>query len=1063
MKTLIRPLVSLFVGILPYIANSQELADPIVSEEVVFEETGGLVAVEAEHFYKQTKSEVRRWYRTSENESPETGQDGDTRHITGAGNNAYLEVLPDTRATHDDRLIPGENFSNVAGELALLHYKVKFNTPGRYYVWVRAYSSGTEDNGIHVGIDGNWPETGMRLQWCEGKNSWRWESKQRTEEVHCGEPFLIYLDIERPGIHEITFSMREDGFEFDRFLLTDSKNYRPEGIGPEVRLVSGTLPEPFPEPAKPNIIFILTDDQRWDALGYSGNCIIQTPAMDALAAEGAYFRNAMVTTPICAASRASIFSGLHERTHKYTFQTGDIRSEYMEESYPVILRKAGYQTGFFGKFGVNYSEKELLFDEMEDYDRNNSYPDYRGYFYKTLGGDTVHLTRYTGQQALDFIEQAPSGKPFCLSLSFSAPHAHDGAPLQYFWQEETDHLYRDMEIPGPELGEGLYFKRLPETVRDGFNRLRWTWRFDTPEKYQHSVKGYYRMISGIDLEISKIREKLKETGMDKNTVIILMGDNGYFLGERQLAGKWLMYDNSIRVPLIIYDPRQEKHSDIEEMALNIDVPSTIVDLAGAEPPPSWHGRSLMPLVTGKDRSIHRDTVLIEHLWEFDPIPPSEGVRTRDWKYFRYINDKTSEELYHLTTDPGETLNLADDPEYQEVLRELRNRNDELARRYADPFSGVPSGLTVEWIRDPRYTLIQDPRPEFSWIVPGEAVIQKAYQVLVSSSRELSGNNIGDVWNSGQVRSGVSSDIQFGGNDLKPGTRYWWKVRIFDIDNRISEYAPVQEFMTGSFAESSVSGNNFQVERIQPQAFSRNRDGSYLADFGKDAFATLELTCRAKKKNTVRIRLGEKLNNGRVDPEPGGSIRFQEINLEIPPGEKTWRIELIPDQRNTKPGAIALPDSFPVLMPFRFAEIYGAKELEADDLTQVAYFNYFDESASSFTSSNEILDQVWDLCKYSIKATTFSGYYVDGDRERIPYEADAYLNQLSHYSVDNEYAMARKTIEYLMHHPTWPTEWQLHMAFMFYQDYMYTGNTELIERYYELLKHKTLMAFPMMTD
>ena len=132
---------------------------------------------------------------------------------------------------------------------------------------------------------------------------------------------------------------------------------------------------------RPNIIFILTDDQRWDALGYAGNPIIQTPEMDKLAKEGVYFRNAMVTTPICAASRASIFSGLYERTHKYTFQTGPIRKEFMKQAYPKLLHEAGYYTGFFGKFGVNYPEKEVMFDKIEDYDRNGRYNDYRGYFY----------------------------------------------------------------------------------------------------------------------------------------------------------------------------------------------------------------------------------------------------------------------------------------------------------------------------------------------------------------------------------------------------------------------------------------------------------------------------------------------------------------------------------------------------------------------------------------------------------------------------------------------------------------------------------------------------------
>ena len=162
----------------------------------------------------------------------------------------------------------------------------------------------------------------------------------------------------------------------------------------------------------------------------------------------------------------------------------------------------------------------------------------------------------------------------------------------------------------------------------------------------------------------------------------------------------------------------------------------------------------------------------------------------------------------------------------------------------------------------------------------------------------------------------------------------------------------------------------------------------------------------------------------------------------------------------------MPDSFPVVTPFRYAEIEGSQDfdfpksklngLKPEDLAQIAYFNYFDNTTSYFNCSDTILNQVWELCKYSQKATSFAGIYIDGDRERIPYEADAYLNQLSHYSVDNEYAIARRTIEYFMDFPTWPTEWQLHVALMFYQDYMYTGNTELIEKYYEPLKHKTLM-------
>ena len=227
---------------------------------------------------------------------------------------------------------------------------------------------------------------------------------------------------------------------------------------------------------RPNIIFILTDDQRWDALGFAGNPIIQTPEMDRLAGEGIYYENAFVTTPICAASRASILSGLYERTHGYTFGQGNIKAPYINQSYPVELRKAGYHTGFFGKFGVNYAEFDRLFDQGDSYDRDVKYDDRRGYFFKTIGKDTVHLTRYTGQQAMDFIENAPSEKPFMLSLSFSAPHAHDPAKLQYFWSPEYDTMYQNVTIPDPIMASESEFLAQPDYVRNGENRTRWHWR-----------------------------------------------------------------------------------------------------------------------------------------------------------------------------------------------------------------------------------------------------------------------------------------------------------------------------------------------------------------------------------------------------------------------------------------------------------------------------------------------------------------------------------------------------------------------------------------------------------
>jgi hypothetical protein len=241
MKILTFLIVAILLHSLSLSAQTSKFTAPIIDEKNVFEEKNGQVAVEAEYFYKQTKSEIRQWYRTTRHETPNVGRDEDENHGNTASNKTYLEILPDTRVTHADSLIRGENFSNEPGKMAILHYKVKINEPGRYYVWVRAFSTGGEDNGVHVGLNGIWPDNGQRMQWCEGKNKWTWASKQRTKEVHCGVSHEIFLDIAESGIHDIQFSMREDGFEFDKFVLTKDKKYVPKDNGPRVTI---NWPEP---------------------------------------------------------------------------------------------------------------------------------------------------------------------------------------------------------------------------------------------------------------------------------------------------------------------------------------------------------------------------------------------------------------------------------------------------------------------------------------------------------------------------------------------------------------------------------------------------------------------------------------------------------------------------------------------------------------------------------------------------------------------------------------------------------------------------------------------------
>lgn len=170
------------------------------------------LVVEAERFVKQEKATIRRW---------------EIQKGLNASGGAYLQAVPDTRKTAQDKLIKGENFTDQPGEMAVLSYRVKFPAPGRYFVWVRAYSTGPEDNSIHVGLNSDWPETGKRMQWCEGKNEWTWASKQRTATQHCGEPGKIWLDVPSAGEHTVTFSLREDGFRFDQFLLTTDPRHQP--------------------------------------------------------------------------------------------------------------------------------------------------------------------------------------------------------------------------------------------------------------------------------------------------------------------------------------------------------------------------------------------------------------------------------------------------------------------------------------------------------------------------------------------------------------------------------------------------------------------------------------------------------------------------------------------------------------------------------------------------------------------------------------------------------------------------------------------------------------------
>lgn len=265
------------------------------------------------------------------------------------------------------------------------------------------------------------------------------------------------------------------------------------------------------------------------------------------------------------------------------------------------------------------------------------------------------------------------------------------------------------------------------------------------------------------------------------------------------------------------------------------------------------------------------------------------------------------------------------------------------------------------------------------------------------------------------------------------------------------------FSVSALSPQKVQKAKFQTTLISPRSIIKIGANHYFIDFGKDAFGTLVLKFETEQADTLTIHLGEKsVNNITVDRNPGGTIRYRKIKLGVSPSAESYIIKLPPDKRNTNPPAVSLPDSFGVIMPFRYCEIENLKTpINSVVIRQKVYNFDFNEKSSSFVSSDTILNKIWDLCKYSIKATSFTGYYIDGDRERIPYEADAYINQLSHYSVDNEYSMARRTNEYFITNPTWPTEWILFTILLFYNDYMYTGDPSSLIKNYDALKIKTL--------
>ncbi|MBN1293094.1 MAG: alpha-L-rhamnosidase [Candidatus Latescibacteria bacterium] len=375
----------------------------------------------------------------------------------------------------------------------------------------------------------------------------------------------------------------------------------------------------------------------------------------------------------------------------------------------------------------------------------------------------------------------------------------------------------------------------------------------------------------------------------------------------------------------------------------------------------------------------------------------------------------------------------------------------------------------ELMEYPEKTTISDFTPEFSWIVNSATQndLQTAYQILVASQPDGIKNDTGDLWDTGKVKSDVSINVEYNGAPLQPNITCYWKVKTWDKHGAESPWSAVQTFRTATQENIAIEKDQHSFtnryplvkNEVKPVNIIRKKVGHYFVDFGKAAFGTVKLTLDCPKDNqTVEIHLGEVLKDSdTIDREPGGSRRYRLMHLPVQKGLHPYTVRITPDKRNTGDFAIKMPSDIGDVMPFRYCELVNCPfEIDASKISQIVVTYPFNDIACRFESSDRVLNDVWELCKYSIKATSFCGVYVDGDRERIPYEADAYINQLGHYSVDREFTMARFTHEYLMTHATWPTEWILHSVLLAWADYLYTGNKESIVTYYDDLKAKTLV-------
>lgn len=358
-------------------------------------------------------------------------------------------------------------------------------------------------------------------------------------------------------------------------------------------------------------------------------------------------------------------------------------------------------------------------------------------------------------------------------------------------------------------------------------------------------------------------------------------------------------------------------------------------------------------------------------------------------------------------------------------------------------------------------LTANQHPYFSWVMNdlSQGSQQTAYRILVSSSPKNLSANLGDAWDSRKVNGKWLPGIPYKGNKLKSNSKYYWKVMVWNNKSLPSAFSKPAAFTTGGELKQHQTAFHALTKSTQlPRENNPLSNNNIRYDFGKAAFGQFRIKASSSTgTDTLRVHIGEAVTaSGQVDKSPKGHIRYRILSIPLKTGTHSYEPKFSPDKQNTGSKAILMPDYIGEVLPFRYAEIEANKNIRIDSVGRYAVNYPFDDDASSFKSSDTLLNQVWELSKHTIKATSFTGVYVDGDRERIPYEADVLINQLSHYAVDAEFNMAKRSLAYLIYHATWPTEWSLQNLLIGWNDYLYSGDIRAIKVIYPQLKAKLLL-------